>query len=287
MTKTCKAELISLVIPSRNRADILPLAINSALCQTHKNIEIIIVNDGSIDHTKAVVEEFLRLDRRVHYVEQPKAQGACAARNKGIIAAKGKLITFLDDDDIISPDRLELLLKYHNEDLAFTCSRYSEDLDKIRNPGTRTNIKAKHLSFSKLLNKNYAGNSALVAKDKLLAVGGFDEKLKAKQDYDLWVRLTNRFGKALQISAKTYYCNKSSEFVRISNSKARKRGVIQFYKKHSGKMNWHQRKNAIIVCLETNGIYPGFFKLMGLFTWRNRKKVFKILSHEIRQRKFA
>ena len=96
--------MISVVLPSYNRAHILPRAIESILGQTYKDIELIIVDDGSSDNTAEVVGSFS--DSRIVYVRQENA-GACAARNNGIAHARGDYIAFQDSDDIWHQDKLE------------------------------------------------------------------------------------------------------------------------------------------------------------------------------------
>ena len=96
--------MISVVLPSYNRAHILPRAIESILGQTYKDIELIIVDDGSSDNTAEVVGRFS--DSRIVYVRQENA-GACAARNNGIAHARGAYIAFQDSDDIWHQDKLE------------------------------------------------------------------------------------------------------------------------------------------------------------------------------------
>jgi glycosyltransferase involved in cell wall biosynthesis len=267
---------VSIIIPTRNRSDILPYAIKSVLDQTYKNLEVIVVDDGSVDDTEVIVMNMMKNDNRIQYIRNDISKGACAARNLGIMSAKGDLISFVDDDDQISINRLEILVAHYDDQYSLICSKYSSA--PLGGAVSKHRITTKKISLSNLLNKNYIGCSALVSKQKIMAVGGFDIKLRARQDYDLWVRILDEFGKALQISAKTYYCDKSSERERISNSKARRIGVIQFYKKHSRLMTCHQRKNAIVACLEANNFNPGFLKLLVLLTWRNRKKVFGLLK---------
>lgn len=96
--------MISIVLPSFNRAHILPKAVESILRQTYKDFELIIVDDGSSDNTCEVVKGFN--DDRIVYVHQENA-GACVARNNGIDHARGEYIAFQDSDDVWHEDKLE------------------------------------------------------------------------------------------------------------------------------------------------------------------------------------
>ena len=99
--------LISVVLPTYNRARCLSRSINSVLNQTFSNLELIIVDDGSTDNTRELVESFS--DPRIRYIYQENA-GACAARNHGINEALGTYIAFQDSDDEWRKDKLEIQL---------------------------------------------------------------------------------------------------------------------------------------------------------------------------------
>lgn len=96
----------SVIIPTYNRAHLIPAAIESVLKQTFSHFELLIVDDGSTDHTKQVVAQYA--DSRIRYIFQQNAE-RCAARNNGINNAKGLYICFLDSDDYYLPNRLEML----------------------------------------------------------------------------------------------------------------------------------------------------------------------------------
>ncbi|MBW2251581.1 MAG: glycosyltransferase family 2 protein [Deltaproteobacteria bacterium] len=97
---------ISVIVPTFNRADLLPKTVNSVLQQSFSNFELIIVNDGSPDHTDDVIAEYK--DSRINYIKQ-KNKGLAGARNTGIENARGSYITWLDDDDQYLPDHLEIM----------------------------------------------------------------------------------------------------------------------------------------------------------------------------------
>src|ERR1019366_4018560 len=112
----------SIIVPTFNRGYILSEAIQSILDQTYPDFELIVVDDGSIDDTADVVNSFK--DGRVHLIQHPKNIGVAAARNTGLAAAQGDLVSFLDSDDPWSPDKLALEVRFltdHPEaDAVFT-----------------------------------------------------------------------------------------------------------------------------------------------------------------------
>ena len=111
--------MISVVIPSYNRENSIVEAVESVLNQTFKDIEVIIVDDGSTDKTCELIEQID--DERVRLLHQSHL-GACAARNNGIQNAKGEYIAFHDSDDICRPDRLKIQLEILNaKDADFVC----------------------------------------------------------------------------------------------------------------------------------------------------------------------
>src|SRR5262245_17266528 len=103
--------LVSIIIPAHNREKLLPRAIESGLQQTHHDHEIIIVDDGSIDNTADIAQQFIVKDNRVQLIRHGKNRGAQAARNTGATIARGQWLIFLDSDDVLLPRSLELRLK--------------------------------------------------------------------------------------------------------------------------------------------------------------------------------
>jgi glycosyltransferase involved in cell wall biosynthesis len=98
---------ISVVVPTHNRANLLPRAIRSVLAQTFEDFELIVVDDASTDETASIVRGLQGRDYRVHYLRHASNQGEAASRNTGIAAAQGEFIAFLDDDDEWLPRKLE------------------------------------------------------------------------------------------------------------------------------------------------------------------------------------
>lgn len=98
--------LVSVILPTRNRAQILPRAIKSVLSQTYHHFELLVVDDGSDDNTPDVVQGFA--DPRIRYIRHEIFLGPGAARNEGNAAARGEFIAFLDDDDEFSPNKLSI-----------------------------------------------------------------------------------------------------------------------------------------------------------------------------------
>ena len=115
--------MISVIIPVYNVGAYLEECLDSVKNQTYTDIEVILVNDGSIDNSQAICELYCEQDSRFHLINQ-KNQGQSAARNHGVNASIGELITFVDSDDVISTKYLEVLNNYMNEDIDIVECNY-------------------------------------------------------------------------------------------------------------------------------------------------------------------
>ena len=182
------APVVSVIIPTYNRGWILAEAIESVMAQTFRDFELIVVDDGSIDNTPEIVAAF---KDDIIFVRQ-KNQGVSAARNRGIHAASGRLLAFLDSDDLWLPQKLArqvAFFQFHPE--AVICQ--TEEI-WIRN-GARVNPKNRHqkpggLIFEPSLHLCLVSPSAVMIKRPLFdEVGFFDESLPACEDYDMWLRV--------------------------------------------------------------------------------------------------
>lgn len=187
--------LVSVIIPTYNRSEYLKRAINSVLNQTMPDYEIIIVDDGSTDDTERVVRKYA--DKRIRYVKHRQRKGGSAARNTGILAARGSLIAFLDDDDEWLPRKLELQVKRFEENIKLGAVytgyfiRYGGTNGPIRKivPKKRGNI------YKALLIRNVVGTAStvMVRAECFFEVGMFDDSLPSSQDADMWRRLSRKY----------------------------------------------------------------------------------------------
>jgi glycosyltransferase involved in cell wall biosynthesis len=178
---------ISVVIPTYNYAHYLAFAIDSALAQTRPADEIIVVDDGSTDITKEVVAPYLP---RVNYVYQPNA-GLSAARNTGTSVASGDWIAYLDSDDAWKPDKLlkqeAAILAMPGAVVAYTGVVFLQPDGSITASDTPVGPER---VWPLLRSCNMLPASSVMAhRDSVREAGGFNEKLRACEDWDLWVRM--------------------------------------------------------------------------------------------------
>ena len=182
---------ISVIIPSHNRAHLLPRCLASVIAQNYAPLEIIVVDDGSTDSTKKLVN---RDYPEIKLISQEN-KGVSAARNAGIHAAKGDWLALLDSDDAWFPDKLgrqaQAIEKSPGNNVVHTDELW------IRN-GVRINPQRKHKKYGGSIFKHclplcvISPSSVMIHRRVFDRVGLFDETLPVCEDYDLWLRVCAR-----------------------------------------------------------------------------------------------
>ncbi len=225
---------ISVIIPTYNRAKYLPRAIESVLSQSFKPLEIIIVDDGSIDDTKSVVSRY-----PVGYIYQENS-GVSSARNGGVKEAKGEWVAFLDSDDEWDRDKLLKQIAFHrtNPDILFshTNERWIRDNREIKY--SKRLKKPEGFCFEDNLSAcKIAASSVLVHKKIFEDVGYFDESLRVCEDYEFWLRvsLSHKIGlvkdKLITKYAHNSQLSKTIKFIDLHHIKILQRYLDTPYKK--------------------------------------------------------
>lgn len=192
--------LVSVVIPTYNRAHLIIDALESVKRQTWRPIEIVVVDDGSSDETGTVVSRWADADAgdvAVRYVHQVNA-GGNVARNRGIAESRGGLIAFLDSDDLWQPDKLEKqvrILEEHADVVAVYCGVRETVVG--RDPGSAAPSPRRYpqgdLEAVLLVQDVTAPTSTyVVRRDAMEAAGRFDTSLRARQDWDMWIRVAQQ-----------------------------------------------------------------------------------------------
>lgn len=191
---------VSVIIPTHNRADMLEEALVSVLSQTYTDSEAIVVDDGSVDHTRETVAKYRG---RVTYIYQQN-QGRSRARNAGIEASQGVYLSFLDDDDVWYPRKLELQVSLLDAQL---------DVDVVYGPVYLVDEGSRRLLSSPpphpgvlleaLISLKWiipASASAITLRKSILERSGlFDRTLEVYEDWDLWIRIAACGGRFAQV----------------------------------------------------------------------------------------
>lgn len=195
MAEGAAAQVVSVIIPTRNRAGYLCRAIDSVRRQTLAALEIIVVDDASDDDTPVALATLAGPD--LHVIRTERRQGASHARNLGIAAARGSLLGFLDDDDRWLPEKLAVqvpALAAASASVGLVCCAYhvvsasSGRVARTWRPPTQP----MDLRYF-LRTTGFMTTVPLLRRACLDAVGGFDAALEGGQDLDLWIRVAERF----------------------------------------------------------------------------------------------
>jgi UDP-N-acetylmuramoyl-L-alanyl-D-glutamate--2,6-diaminopimelate ligase len=185
---------VSVVIAAHNAADTVTGAISSALSQTLTPLEVIVVDDGSSDHTAELARTF---GDPIRVISQSQ-RGPSAARNVGIVAARGRWVAFLDADDQWHPSKLEFQLAalQSRPETVLVASDWSRDIPRAALPSV---IAQSIVTTRDLLVLNrFQTSTVLVERDVVLRVGGFDPRLDGAEDWDMWLR-TSRAGGIIKL----------------------------------------------------------------------------------------
>jgi len=216
--------LVSIYMPTKNRADLVQRAAASVLNQTHRQIELLIVDDGSTDETPRVLDTLKEQDARVRVFRNEASKGAPFSRNLAISNAGGEWITGIDDDDTFHPRRISSLIDYWQllaaANVPFSCL-YTQD---IYDDGATQEISSKRgtVTWTDMLEFNVVGNQIFTLTDRIKASGMFDVEMPAWQDLDLFIRVLKQFGPAKLLDAALYTLNIDERLDRISRSKKAK-----------------------------------------------------------------
>lgn len=266
MTSSTQAPLITVYMPTHNRIDLLPRAVNSVLGQDHENLELIIVNDGSKDGTHDWLEALQKRESRVRVFQLAVAKGPSHARNLAISQAKGEFITGIDDDDEFLSNRLSLFLKNWDKEYAFVTSSIYWDYGQSRKllGGKKIDI-----TLSDLLSHKNGNNQVFTRPQRLIDAGLFDETMRKSEDWDLWIRLGRTKLPMKQIAEATYIIHTAHESPRLSLNISGADGIRRLIAKHQDVMSSRNHKDMAIMLAITERRTLPFFKLLPLLTLDN------------------
>ena len=184
--------IVSIIVPTYNRSNLVVRAIKSVLTQSFTDFELIVVDDASTDDTQQLIAEIK--DTRIKIIRHEKNKGAPVARNTGIKSSIGEYIGFLDDDDEWLPEKLEKQLKLYKTSgnevgliysgFYFVSARNNRVLSNVT-PNKKGNL------YSDLLRRNILGSpTPLIKRYCFDKAGLFDETLPSCQDWDMWIRIS-------------------------------------------------------------------------------------------------
>jgi glycosyltransferase involved in cell wall biosynthesis len=225
--------LVSVIIPVYNRMDLLPRAVRSVLNQTYDKLEIIVVDDGSTEDIKGVLD--ILDDDRIHFIRQTTNRGVAATRNIGIRSAQGEYIAFLDSDDEWFEHKIErqlsdLIDRGDDYQISYHPVDFSKDFDSKFARRSAFDKEGDILQYA--LEGNCVGIVTMVMKrDHVLSMGGFDERFRGHEDWEFLIRLAEyyKFGYVDEILARIHI-HKGSKLSREYDKYAHHRKLL--YDRH-------------------------------------------------------
>ena len=230
--------LVSIIIPTYNRAHLIGETLDSVLAQTYQNWECIIVDDGSSDNTDEVVGEYVIKDPRFQYHHRPadRPKGANSCRNYGFEVSKGEYVNWFDDDDLMHPDKLLLQLNSILECKAqfsvcqtLLFENTPEHSLGLRHPNIVSNDPFNDFIANKI---KWLTPSVLFQKEPLVAQNlQFDETLHKHQEWDFFIRLLMRKHNFVTIEKALVYYRKHAESVTYGKKTFEKHMAL-FYARH-------------------------------------------------------
>lgn len=185
-------DLVSIIIPTFNRAHLIGETLDSVIAQTYQNWECIVVDDGSTDHTEEVMAEYVAKDARIQFYHRPPEHkpGGNGARNYGFKLSKGDYVQWFDSDDVMLPENLEVKLRLFAENIYFVATSlilWDEGNDRKTN---RELDKSEDIYIDYLCNKLQVYTpSILFLKSFLVDKKLFDEELHRGQETEFFLRL--------------------------------------------------------------------------------------------------
>lgn len=226
-------ELVSVVIPCFNQACFLSECIDSVISQTYRELEIIIVNDGSTDNTKQLIEAYKEKDSRIIFIDQEN-KGLPAARNAGLKKSRGKYFLPLDSDDKLSHNYIELAvnaLESHPDYRMFNTNAIV-----FGNINEKWNLK--YQGYRSLLQGNTLMPTGLFRLNDVLEIGGYDENLrKGCEELDFFIRFLYGNEKIYHSDDYLFYYRKSDSLSLSTSAYLTNRAQLfeYIYKKHIDK----------------------------------------------------
>lgn len=186
--------LVSVIIPVYNGEKTIRQTIESVLNQTFRDLELIVINDGSQDSTLKIVSTIQ--DSRLQVFSYPNS-GVSVSRNRGIAQAKGEFVSFIDADDLWTPDKLEAQVKVLQENpqagVAYSWTDWVDESGQL--VGRGSHLTEQGQVFAKLLLNDFigSGSNVLICRKALDEVGDFDQSIAHAEDWDMWLRLAAKY----------------------------------------------------------------------------------------------
>ncbi|MBU2019079.1 MAG: glycosyltransferase family 2 protein [Bacteroidetes bacterium] len=274
--------IFSIILPTYNRAQLISKAIESVIGQTIESWELLVIDDGSTDNTKELVQSYIKKDQRIQYHYQENAERS-AARNKGIDLAKGEYICFLDSDDYYLPQRLEnfysiISLKQKKELFLYSGIILKKDNKLVER---KEKVRSNENIYDFVL-KAIIGTPQVCISRKLMLTEKFNPEIRIGEDTELWLRISEirepeRVNNTTIIALE--HSGRSVNFHNHTYAKDYRRTLnICFQKNHSGNMISSALKKQL---LSNSYMYDFQYYIYYNKRWKALIKLLKSLSIDV------
>lgn len=209
-------EVFSIIMPAYNAEATIDESIRSVLEQTFVDFKLYIVDDGSTDNTRNIINGYI--DPRVVCVEENKNSGVASARNIAVKMSLGKYISFLDADDIWKKDKLARQAYHFNEGFDVVCSNYESFYFTVSGNGNKKIKSPQIITYNEMLKSNFIGN--LTGAYNVEKLGKFYQKKIGHEDYVMWLDIMKKAKRAYCIQEYLAYYRTSSSSLSGNKVKA-------------------------------------------------------------------
>lgn len=187
---------VSVNILTKNRALLLRRALYSIWGQSYKDIEVILISDGSTDNTEEITQELTKAGLNIDFVIHNESLGITASRQEALLKSKGEFIAILDDDDEwVDVDKLKKQVEFLDQNSDFVLVGGGISVINSKNQASRTKLRPQtdeNIRQTMLLRNNFFTSTVMFKREMVIKVGGFiKDKQDFAEDYDLWLRLGN------------------------------------------------------------------------------------------------
>ena len=243
-------DLVSIIIPYHKKKKYISTTINSAISQSYKNIEILIVYDDENYDDLKLLEEIKKKDERIRIIKNKKKMGAGLSRNIGITSSKGNYIAFLDADDAWEVDKLSKQMSFMTDNNYQASHTSYQIVDEDRNViGNR--IARSFFNLEDLLKSCDIGTSTVIIKKSIFGDQIKFPSIKTKEDFVLWLRILERDIKIYGLDKNLSKWTKSNSS--LSSSTIQK--LMDGFKVYNKYMNFNSIKSLYyLICLSLNYI---------------------------------
>ena len=262
-------QLISIIIPVYNRANLINRTILSVLAQSYKNFELIIVDDGSTDNLESKLST--HIDQRIYFIRLQNNEGVSAARNFGLSKCTGDAIVFLDSDDELNPDYLDRMIKKQIQfDSEITICRAAYQKNTFKpGIGELSDLLKSELKVNHLLMGNILPLPCILFSKKIRAECYFDTSIRSYEDFDFILSVFKKFNKITTVDEILVKVNDTPNSVNknIPAIFSALKDIKYKFSKHlsnNKKTDFYFKKNMYSLCKKEMQIFERLFFFFSL-----------------------